>query len=129
MKFNLLITGAPYDSDAGHRAWQFARAALAAGHEIVQVFFYQAAAHHGSCLSATLADEFDAAQQWQQFGDETGTKLVVCVSAGERRGVLNTEQQAELNKPSNNLADQFQVEGLASFYAACLEADRTVTFK
>lgn len=129
MKINLLVTGGHYDSIAGYQAWQFCRAAHSIGHKITQVFFYQAGATHGTNLAEPLADEFDAPSRWAALASEASIPLVVCVSAAERRGIIGHDQQLELGKPTSNLAAEFVVEGLASFYAACLSADRTVTFR
>jgi tRNA 2-thiouridine synthesizing protein D len=129
MKINILVTGPQYDSAAAFSAWRFCRVALKAGHQISQVFFYQQAVNQGNQLIAPLADEFNAPQRWQELWDDYQIPLIVCVSASERRGVLNAAQADELRKNSNNLHASFSVEGLGSFHAACLEADRTVTFK
>lgn len=129
MKINLLITGGLYDSQAAYSAWQFCQAALDQGHTVKQAFFYQAAAAIGTCLAEPLADEFDASSSWAELSQEYEIPLVVCVSAAERRGILSEEQQSELDKLTHNLHTSFIVEGLGSFYSACLDADRLVHFK
>ena len=129
MNINVLVSGGLYDTAAGFSAFNFCRAALAAGHQLTQIFFYQAGVTQANAFSAPLADEFDAPLRWSELAEQHGLDLVVCVAAGERRGVITAEQQAELNKPAHNLASRFEVEGLASFHAASAEADRTVTFK
>ncbi len=129
MRINLLVTGGAYDSTAGVSALQFCEAAVTAGHEIEQVFFYQAGVLHGSNLNTLLSDEFDAADAWAAMANTHQIPLAVCVSASERRGVLSADQMRESDKPSHNLRPEFNVEGLGSFHAACLASDRTVTFK
>ncbi len=129
MKINLLVTGGAYDSTAGVSALQFCKAALDAGHQIEQVFFYQAGVSHGSSLNTLISDEFDASDAWAVMAQAHQIPLAVCVSASERRGVLSAVQMRESGKPSHNLRSEFSVEGLGSFHAACLASDRTVTFK
>ena len=129
MNFNVLVTGALYDSAAGYNAWQFCHAALLAGHTITHVFFYQAGVSHGNILATPLADEFDAVTAWAELAAKHSLTLSVCAAASERRGVINSDQQSETGQPSHNLRSEFVVEGLASLHAASLEADRTVTFR
>lgn len=129
MNFNILVTGGVYSTQSGYSALQFCSAAVAAGHTISQVFFYQDGVTQGSSLLVPLADEYDANEHWARFSQETGAELVVCVSAGERRGVLNAEQAAEFAKPANNLHPAFRVEGLGTLHEASIGSDRMVTFK
>ena len=124
MKFNILITGDAYDSLAGYSALQFCNAALTAGHTIHQVFFYQSGVTHLQ-VANPLADEFNSNQAWVALAKQHNIPLVVCISAAERRGVLG--EQDDSNSP--HAYGNFAVEGLGSFHAACLESDRTVTFK
>ena len=129
MKFNVLVTGGVYSSQSGYSALQFCKAVFAAGHTISQVFFYRNGVSQASSFSVPLDDEFNAVDQWQDFHKQTKTPLVVCVSAAERRGILNQEQAAEFGKESANLAGCFTVQGLGALHDASLESDRTVTFK
>jgi len=39
MKFAIQVNASPYQSNAGYTAYQFIKAALAAGHEVFRVFF------------------------------------------------------------------------------------------
>ena len=129
MIFNLFITGAVYSSQASYSALQFCRAALRSGHRISQVFFYQEGVTQGSNLTVPLADEFDSVKHWQDIAEQHSIDLVVCVSAAERRGILNTEQAAEHGHDTSNLHPSFSVAGLGDFHSASLQSDRTVSFK
>lgn len=129
MKFNVLVTGGLYSSQAGYSAWRFCRAALAAGHTVSQVFFYQDGVSQGSRLAIPLADEFDAVDAWQTLAGEYPVDLMVCVSAGERRGIIGEEQAQEHAIISANLHPRFRIAGLGALHDASLQADRTVTFK
>ena len=129
MNINILITGGLYSRQGGYSALQFCRAAVTQGHTISQVFFYQDGVTHGNRLFVPMSDEPQLVEDWSQFSRQHDTPLVVCVSAAERRGVLNEEQAAEYGKDSNNLHPQFSVAGLGVFHEASLESDRTVSFK
>ena len=129
MTFNLFITGAIYSSQASYSALQFCRAALERGHEISQVFFYQDGVTQGTSLSVPLSDEFDSVAEWHNLAQQADIDLVVCVSAAERRGVLDQTQALEHGRASSNLHSSFKVAGLGELHAASLESDRMVSFK
>lgn len=129
MHFNLTISGGLYSSQAGYSALCFATAALESGHEISQVFFYQDGVSLGSQLAVPLADEFDAPSAWAKLAQQYSLELVICVSSGERRGIINAEQAAEFAKGVANLHPNFTVAGLGVMHAASLESDRTVAFR
>lgn len=129
MRINLLISGGLYNTQAAYSAYQFAQSAVAAGHAISQVFFYQDAAAHGTALSLPLSDEFNAVDAWSGIAKQYSIPLVVCISAAERRGIVGKEQAQEAGLKMNNLHPAFTIEGLGSLHQASIEADRTVTFK
>ncbi|MFT5571886.1 MAG: tRNA 2-thiouridine synthesizing protein D [Cryomorphaceae bacterium] len=129
MQFNILVTGGLYSTQSGYSALRFCESAVAAGHEISQVFFYQDGVSQASALSVAMGDEFDSVECWAKFAELAKTKLVVCVSAGERRGIIGPEQATEFAKHCANLHSSFSVEGLGAFHSASIDSDRTVTFK
>ena len=129
MQFNIVITGGLFDAQAGYSAWQFCAAALAKGHEISQVFFYQNAVTIGTQLAEPLSDEFDAPTQWAELSKKHSIDLVVCISAAERRGLIGAEQAEDLGKLSTNLHPSFSIQGLGALFEASLVSDRTITFK
>lgn len=129
MQFNILINGGLYSSQSAYSALQFGRAAIGAGHSISQVFFYQDGASNANQLSSPITDEFDAVSEWADFAAEHELKLIVCVSAAERRGVLDTQQASELAKQTGNLHLQFEIAGLGALHLAALGSDRMVSFK
>ena len=80
-------------------------------------------------LAEPTADEFDSGAAWAELAMRHEVKLYVCISAAERRGVINAEQQQELGKPTSNLHPAFDVAGLGVMHDASLVSDRTVTFR
>ncbi len=136
MNFNILVTGALYSSQSAYSALRFCRAAAAAGHSISQVFFYQDGVTQANQYSLPLDDEFDAVSSWVEFSEQTSTPLVVCVSAGERRGLMSEEQVLENHLGAHSavgsngsLHSRFTVAGLGALHQASLESERMVTFK
>ncbi len=129
MTFNLLVLGSLYGSQSAYSAWRFANSAVQAGHELVQVFFYQDAVAQANQLSNPLSDEFDAGSTWFEFAKSNNCKLVVCIAAAERRGVMNDEIAREFNNHAGNLADGFEIAGLGVWQEASLTSDRTITFR
>jgi len=129
MQFNILVTGGLYATQSGYSALRFCKAALAAGHSISQVFFYQDGVSQASILSIPLEDEFEAVSDWAEFALQGQTDLVVCVSAAERRGILSAEQAQEFGKQAANLHPAFKVAGLGVLHEASLASERLVSFK
>jgi len=129
MNLNIIVTGGLYATQSAYSALQFCRASIGAGHTISQVFFYQDGVTQATALSVPSGDEFDAVAAWAELADTEGFELVACVSAAERRGVLNVEQMQEFNKDAANLHSSFSIAGLGVLHQAALESDRMVTFK
>ena len=129
MKINLLVSGPLYSSQSGYSALRFCEAAVTAGHTISQVFFYQDGVTQANRLSLPLDDEFEPVGKWLEFSTLNDVPLVVCVSAGERRGVMSEEQALENHFGTGNLPLNFSVSGLGVLHEASLSSDRTVTFK
>ena len=111
MKYALLVRGRRLT------ALNFAVAALAQGHEILQVFFQGDGAFAGNRLSAPPPGEADATAAWTKFAAEHGVDLVLCSTAGLRRGVREA-----------NLAAGFRISGVGQWLEASLQADRVVGF-
>lgn len=127
MRLALLITAAP-DQETAFNAWRFAETALAAGHELVRVFFAGAAVAHGNDLITPGRDETSLTRHWQQLQQAHGLDLVICVAAALRHGVLDADNARAWERTQTNLADGFVISGLGQLAEAQLGADRLVTF-
>jgi tRNA 2-thiouridine synthesizing protein D len=121
MKFAVQINSGPGQSPSAHSAYQFIKAALAEGHEIVRVFFYHEGIYHGF---AAGAHEDRIAPDWSDLGRRHGVDLILCVSAAERRGMISSTS----GDKAANLAEGFRVGGLGQWMEACLKADRVLVF-
>jgi len=119
MKYAIQVHGNPELSRSPHSAFQFIKAALAEGHEIVRVFFYHDGVYNG--LGRAWQKERNV-PDWEGLVLANGLDLVLCVSAAERRGML-----PPASTPAA-VAEGFRVGGLGQWMEACLKADRVLVF-
>lgn len=110
------------------RALRFAQAVLAAGHEIVRVFFYQDGVLTASNNLVLAQDQQDIAQQWQAFISENQLDAVVCIAAALRRGVLDQAEAQRYQRDAVNLAQGYELSGLGQLHDGLQQADRVVSF-
>ena len=128
MRFALMVTGPAYGTQQASSALQFAKAALAEGHEIACVFFYREGVYNANQLTSPASDEFDLVRAWQSLYDENGVALHICVAAALRRGVTDETEARQLGLPTFNLQPGFSLSGLGSLAEAALTCDRMVQF-
>jgi len=127
MKFALAVFS-PGHAPSSRRALLFAQAALASGHEIVRLFFYQDGVHSASANVVAPQDELDVPAQWRAFITEHQLDAVVCIAAALRRGVLNAEEAQRYERPAVNLPAPWELSGLGQLHEAAQTADRLVCF-
>lgn len=118
MKFGILVLEGPYQHEASDSAYQFAKAALAGGHEIARVFFYQDGVLNATKLMDPQADDRHITRQWSTLGTENNVEFIVCVAAAKRRGIVE-----------DVVAEGFTIGGLGMLTDLAIEADRLVTFR
>lgn len=123
-----MVTGPAYGTQQASSALQFAKAALAEGHEIACVFFYREGVYNANQLTSPASDEFDLVRAWQSLHDENGVALHICVAAALRRGVTDETEARQLGLPTFNLQPGFSLSGLGSLAEAALTCDRMVQF-
>ncbi len=128
MKFAILVNEGPYTHQASDSAYQFAKAALAKGHEIYRVFFYHDGVNNASRLTVPPQDDRHIVNRWSALAQEHGIDLVVCIAAAQRRGVLDENEAKRHGKDANNIAPGFRISGLGQLVEAGIQADRLVTF-
>lgn len=115
MKFALLIRSAPKAGTPIPLA--FAREVLAQGHEVIQIFFQGDGAHHANRLSSPPPAEGNAVAEWSDFARSSDVELILCSTAGLRRGVREA-----------NLAPGFRISGVGQWLEAASKADRIIVF-
>jgi len=117
MKFGILINEGPFTHQASDSAYRFTVAALAKGHEIYRVFFYNDGVYNSNKLSEPQSDDRNLVALWSQLGKDHDIDLVVCVAAALRRGIKDEV-----------LKDGFRISGLGQLVEAGIQADRLVVF-
>lgn len=117
MKFGILVNEGPYQHQASDSAYLFVQAALARGHEVMRVFFYNDGVNNATRLTEPPQDDRNIVARWSKLAETHGIDLVVCVAAALRRGIRD-----------ENLAPGFRISGLGQLVEAGIEADRLVTF-
>ena len=126
--FSLIIQGAPYTSQASVSALHFSRAALADGHEIQRLFFFQDGVHNASALIVPPQDELHLPKAWQELIQKHGIDAVVCAASALKRGILSDEEAARYEKTTGNLLPGFTIGGLGLLVDALRNSDRLINF-
>lgn len=108
-------------------AIRFIESLIEQGHEILPVFFYRDGVVVANILPVIATDEPDLRKQWQQLVENHGIELRCCVSAANRRGILNAADAAQKGL-TKTLDDAFGATGLGDFTANSLKADRVIVF-
>lgn len=128
LSYTLVITGAPYSSQAPQTAMEFARALIAAGHRIDRVFLYGDGVHLASALSCIPSDEPHWTHLWCEFLNSHRIPGVACIASALRRGVLDEREQKRYEKDAHNLASPFEIAGLGEWVEGVTRSDRTLYF-
>ena len=117
MKFGILIKQVPFTHQASDTAYRFTVAALAKGHEIYRVFFYNDGVYNSNKLSEPQTDDRNLVSLWSELAAEHDLDLVVCIAAALRRGMKEEIME-----------EGFRISGLGQLVEAGIQADRTIVF-
>lgn len=128
LSFAILVSSSVYGGANALTALQFIRSALKAHHQIAGVFFYQDGVTNASCLTCPASDEYDTHRQWESLAEGDKIPLYLCVSAGLRRGILDSENAVENGKVAANVSSPFEIVGLGQMAELLLTSDRVVRF-
>ena len=128
MKFAVVVNEGPYTHQASDTAFQFVKAALDGGHEVMRVFFYHDGVNNGTRLTTPPQDDRDIVNRWAELASQHELDLVVCVAAAQRRDIVDPDEQKRNSKDANNIADGFRISGLGQLIEAGIQADRLVSF-
>ncbi|MCY4198925.1 MAG: DsrE family protein [Gammaproteobacteria bacterium] len=116
MNFAIVIEGDPQRDKSLAHAYEFARAAIAAGHRIHRAFLY----HDAVRIADRGFNDNILVDHWIKFAREHSFELAACVSAVARRGIAAADGTSR---------DGIAIVGLGQFADCLLQADRTVTFR
>lgn len=128
MKFAIMVNEGPYTHQATDSAYQFAKAAIAKGHEITRVFFYHDGVNNGTRLTVPPQDDRNIVNRWSELGTQHNIDLVICIAAAQRRGLLDENEAKRQGKDANNIAPGFRISGLGQLVEAGIQSDRLVVF-
>ena len=128
MKFCILVNEGPYTHQAADTAYQFAKAAIAKGHEIYRIFFYHSGVNNGTRFTSPPQDDRNLVQNWSGLAEEHGIDLVICVAAAQRRGIIDKDEAERHGKECDNLAPGFRISGLGQLIEGGIQADRMMVF-
>ncbi len=128
MRFGILVNEGPYTHAASDTAYQFAKAALAKGHEILRVFFYHDGVNNATRLAVPPQDDRNIVKRWSALAAQHKLDLVVCIAAAQRRGLMDASEAKRNGKDADNIAPGFRISGLGQLIEAGIQADRLVVF-
>jgi len=117
MKFGILVNEGPFTHQASDSAYQFAKAAVEKGHDVIRVFFYYDGVNNANKLSEPQSDDRNLVKLWGELAAEHNIDLVVCVAAALRRGIKD-----------EILAEGYRISGLGQLIELGMAAERTVVF-
>lgn len=126
--FTLVITGAPYSSQAPQTALHFARAALAANKRIDRIFLYGDGVHLASSLCVPPSDEQNLSEAWAAFLTENNILGVACIASALRRGLINEPEKQRYELPASNLRPPFEIAGLGEWVDSTASESRVLYF-
>lgn len=116
-RFILIVHSDVFASQTSRSAYKFALSAIKQSHELLGIFFYQQAVLHANGQNQLAEDELNTQGCFAQLHREHQTRLMVCSTAAEKRGITQ-----------GNIAEGFELAGLAEFAALINDADRLIQF-
>jgi tRNA 2-thiouridine synthesizing protein D len=128
VKISIQVNEGPYQHQAADTAYQFTKAALAAGHEIFRVFFYHDGVNNATKLAVPPQDDRHIPKLWSELSKENNLDMVVCIAAAQRRGMMDVDEAKRQGFEDNNLIEGFRISGLGQLIEAGVESDRLVVF-
>lgn len=126
--FSLVVTHPPLDQQHAYTAYRFSLAVIKAGHSLHGVFFYQAGVQNANNFQTSQSDEFNLHQAWTELSSQYDIPLLVCVSAANRRGIINHQDAGDLDKEHFNLTTPFTEVGLGDLITLLHTSDRVIQF-
>ena len=128
MKISVLVNEGPYQHAASDSALKFTQAAIAKGHEIFRVFFYNDGVNNGTRFAVPPQDDRNITQLWTEIATKHNVDLVICIAAAQRRGILDENEAKRQGKDGDNIAPGFRISGLGQLIEAGIQSDRLVVF-
>ncbi len=127
MIYSLLVLSSPASGHGSRIAVQFARALLGQGHSIHRVFFLDEGTENGNASAIFAQDEANPAHQWIELAEGDDVELILCITSGLRRGLLD-EREGQRHEKQATTHPAFEIAGLGQLIDACATSDRVLTF-
>ena len=128
MKLSIQINEGPYQHQASDTAYQFTKAAIAAGHEIFRIFFYHDGVNNATRLAVPPQDDRNIIALWSELAKAHDLDMVVCIAAAQRRGIMDADEAKRQGLDADNIAQGFRISGLGQLIEAGIQSDRLVVF-
>ena len=128
MIYSLLVLSSPCSGQGSATALRFARAVVDRGHQIHRVFFMDEGTLSGGSSIVTPQDEINLVQQWAEFGAQSKTELILCVSSALKRGLLDASEADRYEKTAATIHPAFEISGMGQLIDASASSDRLLTF-
>ncbi|WP_328189924.1 sulfurtransferase complex subunit TusD [Marinobacter sp. OP 3.4] len=126
--YTLVITGAPYSSQAPATALAFCQALVDTGHTCDRLFLYGDGVYLASALNTPPSDETDWTAEWQALLSRHRIPAVACIASCLRRGLLDEQEATRYERPASNLASGFDIAGLGEWVEAQSSSNRVIYF-
>ncbi|MFT4924882.1 MAG: tRNA 2-thiouridine synthesizing protein D [Phenylobacterium sp.] len=120
--FLLMVHSANYANQSSRSALKYAQAVINRGHQLKAVFFYQDGVYHANAFADIPSDELDTQPGFNTLHCEHDIPLLLCVTAAEKRGTINQQQD-------HRQAPSFTIAGLAEMAEIAAQTDYVVQFK
>ena len=127
--FLLLVHSSNYANQSSRSAAKYAEAVISRGHTVKAIFFYQQGVEHANALSLVPRDELDNSPSFKSLNQQYNIPLLLCVTAAEKRGIINAEQAHNEVLEHHNIDDTYTIAGLAEMAAIAAECHHVVQFK
>jgi tRNA 2-thiouridine synthesizing protein D len=82
MKYAIQVNSSPHQANSADTAYQFIKAALEMGHEVVRVFFYQEGIYHALRYATPPSDEVQVVTRWTKLAEDYDLDLVYSLTYG-----------------------------------------------
>jgi tRNA 2-thiouridine synthesizing protein D len=126
--FSLVITKPSFDQQDAYSAYRFVMSAIKLKHVINGIFFYQGGVHNSNSFQSGHSDELDLHQAWVGLSTTYNIPLLVCVTAANRRGIVNQQDAEDLDLAHFNLVPPFTEVGLGDLVGLLNVSDRVIQF-
>lgn len=122
MRYTLLVLSSPDSGSSARHALEFAKAVRLAKHDVACVFFYDAGVLTALSQSEPASDEYNVRLGWQEFAQQTETRLIACVASALRFGIGDGQALRDRCLP------EFSIAGLGELVEARSASHRFMTF-